>query len=308
MTIPSKQFLAAESFGKFVRLRPGYIGRVVSVHRSAINIACTLGPCAQTCLADHIMVLLTRAPGRVPNGVHLNVAPDGSATNVAFDLCGITVGSAVVQVDDALSIGDQLRVDLTFASPWDGSVTPVEAIEWVTLASHGALLAGRMSHDPMVETRIARFGDVLAHRHCVTDRAQLEAVVSSIMGLGSGSTPTGDDVLLGALALLDAAGDEHATMLRGIVDQIITEMPLVTTGVSLALLRAATARQHAELTGNLVTAVVRGDANDVVRAIPLIEAVGATSGRDTVRGVDIAVRSLLARRAGSTARASLIAS
>ncbi len=241
------------------------------------------------------MVVLARPVGRVPNGVHISCT-----ARVAFDSYDITLGDSVVQVDEELSIGEKLGVDLTQARFWDGEISRAMPIDRVKLERHCIQLEGRSSSDQLVERRIARFAEALGGALANEREALPETVVSSIIGLGQGATPTGDDILLGALAFLDAMGAAVDSPLRDTVDRLITEMPLATTGISLALLRAAIAGQHAELTGDLVKAVVVGGTHDVACAIGRIEAVGATSGRDTVRGVAIAIRSVLGQSAKSS--------
>jgi hypothetical protein len=106
-----------------------------------------------------------------------------------------------------------------------------------------------------------------------------------LLGLGPGLTPSGDDLLCGALIALnaiaraDAARDLHAALLRA---------PACATSVlSWALLAAAAAGQGGEALHALIIAVLQDQAVD--RALEALARHGHTSGWDGLAGAAIAL-------------------
>ena len=120
--------------------------------------------------------------------------------------------------------------------------------------------------------------------------------VGGLIGLGPGLTPSGDDFLVGALALLDCIGerDAHAALARA----IIAALPGSTSALSACFLKAAAAAHVGEALHRAVSSVIAGD---VGAAIAAIEAIGHSSGWDMMAGVMTALRSSLAVQALASA-------
>jgi hypothetical protein len=130
----------------------------------------------------------------------------------------------------------------------------------------------------------------IARRHLVRLRAWLSiesarepprtSAVRDIVGTGHGLTPSGDDVLIGALALLDALGERraHASLARA-VDLI---PPGLTSPLSHCFLRTAAAGHVGEGLHAAVSSILRGDAD---RAIAAIRDIGHSSGWDMMAGI-----------------------
>ena len=122
------------------------------------------------------------------------------------------------------------------------------------------------------------------------DARRLPEVLAQVVGRGSGSTPAGDDVLIGILAVLrsplsGAAGAEAADALR----RALLPLLATTTDISGHLLRQAAsglfARNVHELIGALLGDPTPSQLNDrVARVIDT----GATSG--AAQTVKVAVR------------------
>src|SRR5207244_1101728 len=109
---------------------------------------------------------------------------------------------------------------------------------------------------------------------------RVESAVRALIGLGPGLTPAGDDLLLGALAVLQAADHPAAPIAAGAVIGTLG----LTTPVSAALLRLAAAGQHAELIGRLAAALLAGDGLDVEVALDALMAQASTSARGAAHG------------------------
>ncbi len=115
--------------------------------------------------------------------------------------------------------------------------------------------------------------------------------VQGLIGLGPGLTPSGDDFLVGALALLDAIGerDAHAALARAIIDAL----PGLTTPLSACFLRAAAAGHVGEALHRAVSSVITGDVDAAVAAAGKI---GHSSGWDMMAGITTTLRIAAAAR------------
>ena len=111
-----------------------------------------------------------------------------------------------------------------------------------------------------------------------------EDAVLALIGRGAGSTPAGDDMLVGMLAYAWATAGECAplvTLLRGLADRL----PALTTRASVGYLRAAT---RGEFGSHLIALVRRLPSGARAHVLSLAERVarhGASSGVDTLCGL-----------------------
>jgi hypothetical protein len=141
-------------------------------------------------------------------------------------------------------------------------------------ASNGGLFARA------ARTRVARFRSWLTDGTMPDDRRALPAAVGGLVGLGTGLTPSGDDFLVGSLALLDAIG-QHALRER-LVQAVALIPPGLTSDLSLCLLRAAAAAHVGEMAHRLVSSVITGDVDAAIAAAARI---GHSSGWDMLAGI-----------------------
>jgi hypothetical protein len=134
----------------------------------------------------------------------------------------------------------------------------------------------------LARPRVARFqswlNDVLEAQRVPTT-ASLEPV-AGLIGLGPGLTPSGDDFLTGALAILDALAERQA---HAALAHAIAAAPRgLTSPLSDCLLRAAAAGHVGETLCCAISAVISGAAETAVAAI---RHVGHSSGWDMLAGV-----------------------
>ncbi len=114
--------------------------------------------------------------------------------------------------------------------------------------------------------------------------------VHGLIGLGPGLTPSGDDLLIGALALLRACGETgvHAALARAITDA----PPALTSPLSGSFLRAAAAGHVGAHLHNAATSAVAGELD---AAVASLRGVGHSSGWDMLAGIGVALRAMAAR-------------
>jgi hypothetical protein len=136
--------------------------------------------------------------------------------------------------------------------------------------------------------------------------APVRPAVARLLGRGSGLTPTGDDVLAGALVTLAAFAPRAAAPLAIAVTEAAGA---ATTAVSAALLRHAARGECIPQLAGLLAAVAGGrDAGGLARAAGALLAVGHCSGAGLVHGVilGLAVASRLPAPAGASGMATLV--
>jgi Protein of unknown function (DUF2877) len=116
------------------------------------------------------------------------------------------------------------------------------------------------------------------------------APIAGLIGLGPGLTPSGDDFLSGALALLDALAERqrHAA-LAAAIEQAPRD---ATSPLSLCLLNAAAAGHIGEHLGGAVSSVISGH---VDAAISTVRAIGHSSGWDMLAGIVTTLRVVAGR-------------
>jgi hypothetical protein len=118
-------------------------------------------------------------------------------------------------------------------------------------------------------------------RSRVADVVRCTDAVGTLVGLGPGLTPSGDDALCGALLGLRAAGSARLGPVRqGVRDRLDR-----TTSLSASLLRAAMEGYAVPCVVRLTSALVAGDKDAVETVLPEVLAIGHSSGSDVVAGL-----------------------
>jgi hypothetical protein len=174
-----------------------------------------------------------------------------------------------------------------------GAVSPsrlAAAVRWLT---------GRVADPLDIDggLAVAELVDALASGKAPED------AVSRLLGRGPGLTPTGDDVLAGALVTLHALGSPAAVPLARAVRALA---PAATTAVSVGLLQFAAEGSCIPQLADLITALApptqadiasAGAAGALPRAAGALLAVGHCSGAGLLHGVLVAVAIAHARLA-----------
>src|SRR5260370_19048991 len=171
-------------------------------------------------------------------------------------LLGLRPGQRAAISPTAITIGPTAFVldacDLWRAGAWPRVASPAALIETHDAIAHraateapdeglGRAIAGacdtRLAR--VARIRIARFEAWLADTIELDGVSPLPVPVRDLVGLGPGLTPSGDDFLIGSLALLDAIGEGQAHVrLARALRQV---PPGLTSPLSRAFLRAAAA-------------------------------------------------------------------
>lgn len=247
-------------------------GTVVSVHRAAANVRC----------ADRVVTLGLAELGMLPNGVSV-VGTD--------DLRGVAVP------------GEDIVLDVSSARPWSPVLRPFAAMPTPATVARGARAAAAMApaggFGPLLRSldeddddlfRAAAAPALRGLRSAVQrkDRRSAEAVARTLVGLGSGLTPSGDDVLVGFTAALVSA---RSPLARPIA-RACADSGARTTLVARMYLEHAAHGEYAERVHDLIAAASMGDVRGLERAASW----GATSGADLMLGVFVGAQSAWSTR------------
>ena len=285
-TVKKARVLKARSIDvQFLRAlqQEPFDARVHSVFDRVINIEPAAGG---------LFTLAGRALDNAPNTVILDIA--------SFGAFGIAVGDPVTSVDGELHIGDDIAVQWIGASVWKAAL-PVYAGASALLPAqlccarsylarhepHGGM-AGQGADQGMLAVEIsaalkqrsslllealmqARFAD--ARRHAI-----------SMIGLGPGLTPSGDDFLVGLLAVLNM-GDSPCYGWLDHGRQILPQARHATNAISLAALTAAAHGGVRQSIAALIDALMYGTPASLIKSLRAVLAIGDTSGADIVAGI-----------------------
>jgi hypothetical protein len=241
-------------------------GKVVGSHRRAANLL----------LDDGSLVALLPA-----------VAPlHPWAVTVGFDVGALPEGAAVRVAPPRLSVGPT-GFDLSAARP----VPLVLRLRPPTFPSRWlARLEERLA---AVDSGDGRFDSPLRSLTTPFEKGENPAPLVALVGLGEGLTPSGDDILVGALAGLDLLENvvPGAAALRSLlVSALPPDLEARTPRLSAQMLRAAADRLYAEPLLALLETAGSPAQEPTSEAVSALLALGHRSGHDLLLGLVAAFR------------------
>ena len=237
----------------------------------------------------------------------LILSSDGDAAMVSIVRHDVPDGPYTVRLDfsgplDLRTIDTAPQLDISSAKRWRvAPVTPGEAVDAAELTRRLLLLEliGERAAGPArgwSEVISLDELDGLQTALSTDDLSRATGVAARIAGLGPGLTPSGDDLLAGAMgfhAWAEAAGhaDTGGPMRAAISDAAVPR----TTRLAGQLLRAAAGGHVAAPVVALLSSIFRRDRAFPPDLAPIL-AIGETSGADMLAGIRLAGRAQLQRR------------
>lgn len=107
--------------------------------------------------------------------------------------------------------------------------------------------------------------------------------VNSLIGLGPGLTPSGDDVLLGFLSVVNTC-DDFIPARKAFTNEILSNLKY-TSDISGYFLKMAAENHYHEYLQNVIYAMVFGPPESVAICVKKLLSLGATSGTDIAAGM-----------------------
>jgi hypothetical protein len=266
---------------------------VHSVFQSAINLRLNE--------TDNLLTLLASSEADLPQGIRVDTPDDFS-----FEI--FPTGQQATYKDDTLRL-DSLTIELRGARHWKCDLPALKAdttapavsnawrLVWNALnerqnLSGSEIVAGDLfrlgeSARPTVSRKA---GEAMRDLVNATRRYELTdpSAVNSLIGLGSGLTPSGDDLLVGYMAGLWSTVRNKGKRARFVSDlgKTIIRLSRRTNDISRTYLYHAVQGQVSSRLANLAEAICRG--GNPERLLETVESamqVGHTSGMDAVTGL-----------------------
>jgi hypothetical protein len=166
-------------------------------------------------------------------------------------------------------------------------MAPVEGIARLTLLGATGLPGSALGR--VARPRIARLRDWVGARLI---RSTCEPAPLDLVGLGPGLTPSGDDLLCGALVALNAIG--QVALARDLYAGIGAGARFATSPLSAACLKAAASGQSSEPLHATIVALLTNQS--VIRPLEAMARIGHTSGWDALAGAVLVLRTFAAMR------------
>ena len=281
-------FLKAISIGDAVP-HADFDAAVHSVFRSAVN----LSPAKES----NLLTLVTSSEADLPQGIRVDTPEDFS-----FESGALRAGEPAACRDELLRFGP-LTIGLRGARRWkcdlpslqadltDPSVATACQSVWDALnARQVQLNAEIIAEDLFRSDETIRAGAAMRGLLDATRRTDpaAPASVRPLIGLGSGLTPSGDDLLVGYLAGLWCAvrnSRERTQFVTGLGETVI-RLSHLTNAISRTYLTHAARGQVSSRLADLAEAICRGENSDrLLTAAESAMQVGHTSGMDAVTGL-----------------------
>jgi hypothetical protein len=229
-------------------------------------------------------------------------APDGQLACVGGETLGLGPLNALVGTDDftaaRLAVGDRVFLDARDAVPWrprpfptptaDGLRRGLATLDAATAQVPPRGLADRASSDPV--TARARRGLEVLTGLIAAPGGEMPREVTSLIGLGPGLTPAGDDALGGAMIALAAFGRPKAS--EWLASHVLPLAVALTSSISLSHLEAAADGEGAAALHHTLAALAGSDAAGAVDGLRRLDRIGHSSGWDALAGAVAALRGL----------------
>jgi hypothetical protein len=249
-------------------LRPA---TVLSAHSAAVVLYVEPLPgrsAGDTPEVTRIVTLLAREASGVPNGARTALgAADRPFAGIAAGDAAFVGAGGIRLVGSAFHAVRVVNTSVPRVAPSSDAVAAI--------ADAAAASRRGVPDEPVAQLRAAIGGG---------DAARLRQAVRALIGLGSGSTPGGDDVLAGTLAGLNAT--RRDVRAQQITAAVLPDLDSRTPLMSADLLRLAAAG-HVCTEAAAVLRATAGSCAELDRAVAVLLTVGHTSGADLATGIAI---------------------
>jgi len=287
------------------------------LHLSAISLSSRIAPLLDQAAHGTVIATFGRScyidlNGRIIAivGAELLNGPLNLVASLPSDatLLHLPVGADVAVRRGALEIAGRLEIDTASAQHWTPRVVSMAGADArpAELTRALAFIQTVLDRDApqesfaRAEARPQRATDAmadLAHALRTGDVALAGRAAGNLAGLGPGLTPSGDDVLAGALLAVAVSGPASAPAFR---TRIIASIRGRTTRISEAYLDAAADGDAGETWHRLLDLLRNDEGGRLRDAVHQILAFGETSGGDMLAGFVLGMTALGAARAHPT--------
>jgi hypothetical protein len=246
------------------------LARVLSVHNRVINLV----------TEDGLLALALPQAGGSSRFLCLNRLPE------------LQSGEDLRLSPGELGAGT-LSIDLGGVALWQGLLPP---------RAHATLTPQRFRDFAeavaILGIQQGRFRDGFCVPRSLTPSSPVAQLAGSLLGLGPGLTPAGDDILLGYLAVNNHLGD--TTCLTRELHAAVADGLKRTTMLSTQLLRNALEADYHETVQRVLAILLGLSPENLLTALRRLAAVGASSGEATIYGMWLALQRVHRENAANT--------
>jgi len=107
---------------------------------------------------------------------------------------------------------------------------------------------------------------------------------ASLIGLGPGLTPAGDDFLVGLFTVFNIENHQYFSH-HSFCEEVVLHAKALTNDISYMALAKAAAGQVRESIIDLMEALFRGSEEELISSLRRVLAIGSTSGTDIALGI-----------------------
>ena len=286
--------LKAISIGDAVP-RTDFDATVHSVFRSAVNLRPAKG--------SLLLTLIASGEADLPQGIRVNF-PEG------FSFERLCIGSKVICQDNFLDFeNSSLMIELREAKRWKCDLpalgadmaNPTVAAAWKCVWQflnerqrrlEAEIVAEALfrSDEPAQSAISRRAGEAIYALLDATRRYNLDhtSMLNTLIGLGSGLTPSGDDLLVGYLAGLWCTVQDRCERVQSVskLGKAVIHLSRQTNDISRTYLYHASQGQVSSRLADLAEVICRGENSDrILSSVESAMRVGHTSGMDAVTGL-----------------------
>ena len=196
---------------------------------------------------------------------------------------------AVLTGEELVFPSPGIRISLDGARSWSGKIKINRFAGNDELAAKLSIfqkvIVSHRYGQEAVDRRIDKLENSILSGEC----RQIKGALDTIIGLGDGLTPAGDDVLLGLLCFNSSAPSgirgEHFNKLLEIFTQLIEDYRDSTTFISYSFLKYGLEGRFVEPLSDLCNAVLSAGKDGFERSIKKLLVIGASSGSNMLRGI-----------------------
>ena len=275
--------------------RPGFFGRVHSIFAKVVNVC------------DKDEELFSLAAADLDNAPHTVLV--AFPAEFRFDAAGIVSGDPVTSGRGVLAVGPRLTVDAAGAASWQDVLPRFPAGRSLgILAANLAVLAdiiaatgtggglkeyytgGGQGDSSLFSRELAARAAGLVAALEAADFIAAAGCGRSLLGLGTGQTPSGDDFLAGLLTVFHLPGSPFGEDYRKLSQRLSREAERLTAAISQAMLHQAAEGRARQSVISLLEALIAGEALQIGTAAARVLALGSSSGTDIAVGLASGLR------------------
>lgn len=239
--------------------------------------------------------LYTIACNEVDNGPNTLIIDLDRPFNESVD-----VNDDVIVVDNTLSISKKMRISFKDVIPWSSALPTYSTHSTIVIDNiykirqfieqYGVSGGMKRSSSPTSlfekEThKLLKYRSEQLMWHLQrNEQAEALKYAISLVGLGPGLTPSGDDFLVGLFTILNVKGSAGFS-LRPFCDEVVNQVKPFTNEISYMALKKAATGEVRESIVHLVEALFNEDDNELMLALKEVLMIGSSSGTDITLGI-----------------------